>query len=85
MLLPCIFISSALVFAMLGIKNFAGVAVFAILYGFWSGSCMYHLSPSTQRYLRPLALDVSLIPSLLAQFSQHPGEHGYVDLYVLEK
>lgn len=40
MLVPCIFISSALVFAMLGLKDFAGVTVFAILYGFWSGSCM---------------------------------------------
>ncbi|KAF5325114.1 hypothetical protein D9619_009565 [Psilocybe cf. subviscida] len=58
MLLPCLFMSSALAFAMMGIKNFTGVAVFAILYGFWSGSY------------------VSLIPSLLAQFSKHAGEHG---------
>lgn len=48
MLLPCLFMSSALAFAMMGIKNFTGVAVFAILYGFWSGSCMYYLSSSAQ-------------------------------------
>jgi len=58
MLLPSLYISSALVFSMFGIKNFAGLTVFALLYGFWSGSY------------------VSLIPSLLAQLSSHPGELG---------
>jgi len=58
MLIPCLFLSSALAFAMLGVRNFAGVVVFGVLYGFWSGSY------------------VSLIPSLLAQFSTHPGEQG---------
>ncbi|XP_006455465.1 hypothetical protein AGABI2DRAFT_75392, partial [Agaricus bisporus var. bisporus H97] len=38
-LLPSLYISSALVFAIFGIKNFAGLTIFAILYGFWSGAC----------------------------------------------
>jgi len=38
MLLPSLYISSVLVFSMFGIRDFAGLTVFAILYGFWSGS-----------------------------------------------
>ncbi|KAF8809445.1 MFS general substrate transporter [Phlegmacium glaucopus] len=38
MLLPCMYISAALAFAWFGISNFAGVIVFGLLYGFWSGS-----------------------------------------------
>ncbi|GLB40073.1 putative MFS general substrate transporter [Lyophyllum shimeji] len=38
MLVPCLFISSGLVFSILGITSFAGVAIFGMLYGFWSGS-----------------------------------------------
>ena len=41
MLLPCLYISSALIFAILGITNLAGVVVFGLLYGFWSGSCEF--------------------------------------------
>lgn len=37
-LLPCLFISSALAFSMFAITNFTGMAVFGVLYGFWSGS-----------------------------------------------
>ncbi|KXN81984.1 Riboflavin transporter MCH5 [Leucoagaricus sp. SymC.cos] len=38
MLLPSLYISSALVFAMFGIHNAAGLTIFALLYGFWSGA-----------------------------------------------
>ncbi|KAF8148455.1 MFS general substrate transporter [Crassisporium funariophilum] len=38
MLLPCLFITSGLAFAMFGISNLAGVIIFGLLYGFWSGS-----------------------------------------------
>ncbi|KAF9447281.1 MFS general substrate transporter [Macrolepiota fuliginosa MF-IS2] len=38
MLLPSLYISSGLVFALFGINDFAGLTIFAILYGFWSGS-----------------------------------------------
>ncbi|KAF9472707.1 MFS general substrate transporter [Pholiota conissans] len=58
MLIPCVSVSSGLLFAMLGISNFNGVVVFGFLYGFSSGAY------------------VALIPSLLARFSSHPGEHG---------
>lgn len=39
MLIPCLVISSILVFSIFGVSNFAGVTVFGLLYGFWSGSC----------------------------------------------
>ncbi|KAJ7179763.1 major facilitator superfamily domain-containing protein, partial [Mycena filopes] len=39
MLIPCLAISSALVFSIFGLKTCAGVVIFAVLYGFWSGSC----------------------------------------------
>ncbi|KAJ7080941.1 major facilitator superfamily domain-containing protein [Mycena belliarum] len=38
MMIPCLAISSALAFSIFGIKTVADVVVFAILYGFWSGS-----------------------------------------------
>ncbi|KAF8880778.1 major facilitator superfamily domain-containing protein [Infundibulicybe gibba] len=38
MLIPCLVISSTLVFSIFGLHNFAGIAVFGLLYGFWSGS-----------------------------------------------
>jgi len=38
MLIPCLAISSILVFGIFGVSNFAGVTVFGLLYGFWSGS-----------------------------------------------
>lgn len=38
LLLPCLFISSALAFAMFGITSFPAVVAFGLLYGFWSGS-----------------------------------------------
>jgi hypothetical protein len=41
MLLPCLYISSALVFAILAVTNLVGVVVFGLLYGFWSGSCEF--------------------------------------------
>ena len=44
MLLPCLYISAALAFAWFGISNFAGVIVFGLLYGFWSGSCQSHFN-----------------------------------------
>lgn len=45
MLLPCLFISSALVFSMLAINRLAELVTFGILYGFWSGSCRFLLLP----------------------------------------
>lgn len=44
-LLPCLFISSALAFSMFAITNFTGMAVFGVLYGFWSGSCKCFFNP----------------------------------------
>ncbi|KAJ7118025.1 major facilitator superfamily domain-containing protein [Mycena crocata] len=38
MLIPCLAISSALIFSIFGLKTVAGVVIFAVLYGFWSGS-----------------------------------------------
>ncbi|KAJ7604834.1 major facilitator superfamily domain-containing protein [Mycena polygramma] len=38
MLIPCLAISSALTFSIFGLKNCAGILIFAVLYGFWSGS-----------------------------------------------
>jgi MFS transporter, MCT family, solute carrier family 16 (monocarboxylic acid transporters), member 10 len=77
MLLPCMYISAALAFAWFGISNFAGVIIFGLLYGFWSGSCEskanHHLSVCIESSIYS---DVSLIPSLLAQLSSHTGEHG---------
>ena len=46
MLLPCLYISAALAFAWFGILNFAGIIVFGLLYGFWSGSCEFKFGPS---------------------------------------
>ncbi|KAJ7722850.1 major facilitator superfamily domain-containing protein [Mycena metata] len=38
MMIPCLAISSALLFSIFGLKTCAGVIIFAALYGFWSGS-----------------------------------------------
>lgn len=39
MLIPCLAISSALIFSIFALKTCAAIIVFAALYGFWSGSC----------------------------------------------
>ena len=77
MLLPCLYISAVLAFAWFGISNFAGVVIFGLLYGFWSGSCEFKfIHYLTVRVFEPSTPDVSLIPSLLAQLSSYTGEHG---------
>jgi hypothetical protein len=84
MLLPSLYISSALVFSMFGIHTPAGLTLFALLYGFWSGSCKSALMPKNLPLFRLLSfdcLDVSLIPSLLVQLSSGPEELGYVQSY----
>ena len=40
-LVPITAITGILVFAIFGITEAAGTVVFAVLYGFFSGSCMY--------------------------------------------
>ena len=79
MLLPCLYISSVLAFAWLGVSNFVGVIFFGLLYGFWSGSCeskFIHYFVFPLLNYRLVYPDVSLIPSLLAQLSSYTGEHG---------
>ncbi|KAJ7120209.1 major facilitator superfamily domain-containing protein [Mycena epipterygia] len=38
MMIPCLVMSAALTFGIFGLRSFAGIVVFAVLYGFWSGS-----------------------------------------------
>ncbi|KAJ6597781.1 major facilitator superfamily domain-containing protein [Mycena vulgaris] len=38
MMIPCLAISSALTFSIFGLEDFAGIVIFGVLYGFWSGS-----------------------------------------------
>ena len=66
-----------MVFAMLSITNLTGVVIFGLLYGFWSGSCPCHCYSISSVHLNFYILDTSLIPTLLAQLSINPGEHGY--------
>ena len=42
--IPCVLTASVLVFCTLVVKDMAGIIVFAILYGFFSGSCTKLLS-----------------------------------------
>ncbi|KAF8810257.1 MFS general substrate transporter [Phlegmacium glaucopus] len=44
-IIPCVLIASALVFCTLAVKDVAGTMVFAILYGFFSGSYIGLLAP----------------------------------------
>ncbi|KAJ7628890.1 major facilitator superfamily domain-containing protein [Roridomyces roridus] len=37
-IIPCLFISAGLIFSIFGLKSVAGIVVFGVLYGFWSGS-----------------------------------------------
>ncbi|KAF9045397.1 major facilitator superfamily domain-containing protein [Panaeolus papilionaceus] len=45
MIIPCIFISALLVFCTLAVDNAPGTIIFAILYGFFSGSYISLLAP----------------------------------------
>lgn len=38
-MLICVFAVMALLFGLLGVKSLASVAVFAVLYGFFTGAC----------------------------------------------
>jgi len=78
MLLLSLFTSSMLVFVILAIHTPNGMTCFALLYGFWSGSCMFDLVSSRLKLLKSDHLDVSLIPSLLVQLTLEPRELGYV-------
>ncbi|KAF8142964.1 major facilitator superfamily domain-containing protein [Mycena galopus ATCC 62051] len=49
-LIPCGFISGALMWALLGVKNIAGVTIFALVYGFISGAFLSLASPSVAAF-----------------------------------
>jgi len=56
-MVPCVYMTSILIFCSLAINNIAGTMVFAILYGFFSGACECPWSVSSgcqkpQRILR---------------------------------
>jgi MCP family monocarboxylic acid transporter-like MFS transporter 10 len=46
MMIPCLAISSALIFSIFALRTVAGVVVFAVFYGFWSGSCEFSFCPA---------------------------------------
>lgn len=56
-LLPCTIIAGVLAFAWLGIHNLAGLVIFCILYGFFSGAIV-SLPPTVVAHLSP---DMSLL------------------------
>ncbi|PPQ96267.1 hypothetical protein CVT26_005547 [Gymnopilus dilepis] len=74
LLLPCLFISAGLAFAMLAISTLSGLLALAALFGFSSGSCRSQIIVYVG--FPDLSADISLIPSLLVQLSNHTGEHG---------
>jgi hypothetical protein len=47
MLVVCLAVSAGLAFSIFALDSFAGMVVFALLYGFWSGSCESLLSASS--------------------------------------
>ncbi|KAJ7198495.1 MFS general substrate transporter [Mycena pura] len=49
-LIPCGFISGALMWALLGVKSVAGVTIFALVYGFISGAFLSLTSPSVAAF-----------------------------------
>lgn len=77
-LIPCLTASSVLLFALFGIKTFAGVVVYGLLYGATSGACEPNLIHTSLAYCEADSnfTDFSLIPSLVAQLSRHLGEQG---------
>ncbi|KAG9077915.1 hypothetical protein FS749_010161 [Ceratobasidium sp. UAMH 11750] len=46
LLIPCATISGVLIFAMFGVKSSGALVVFGLLYGFFSGACMWFPNPS---------------------------------------
>jgi hypothetical protein len=76
MLIPCLLASAILMFGIFGLKSFAAIVIFGLLFGFTSGACTSHYN--IVFIVLTCSADVSLIPSLLAQLSTHIGELGWV-------
>ncbi|KAJ7468246.1 major facilitator superfamily domain-containing protein [Mycena galericulata] len=38
-IIPCLVASAGLTFSIFGLRSFASIVIFGVLYGFWSGSC----------------------------------------------
>lgn len=81
-IIPMTAIAGCLIFALLGAGSTAGMLVFAILYGFFSGGCKCLSDPfySPDRYL--VALVISLIAAVAASYAVDLGEVGCVALGV---
>ncbi|KAJ7447112.1 MFS general substrate transporter [Mycena galericulata] len=56
-LLPCGFISGALVWALLGVRNIAGMTFFALIYGFTSGAFLSLASPAVAAFSTSPSMD----------------------------
>ncbi|KAJ6592148.1 MFS general substrate transporter [Mycena vulgaris] len=60
-IVPCGFISGAIMWALLGVKSIAGVSIFALFYGFVSGAFLSLASPTVAAFSTSLTMnDVGL-------------------------
>ncbi len=81
-MIPVTVISGVLIFAMFGATNSAGMIVFAILYGFFSGGGAVFVSLATipNSFTLVWYLVISILAPVTAGFSRDVGEVGYVIL-----
>ena len=74
-IIPCVFLASVLVLCTLAIKDVAGTMIFAILYGFFSGSCKW-IPTSSSMVLILMVLDVSVLPPVISSTADTDSEIG---------
>jgi hypothetical protein len=72
---PCVLFASVLVFCTLAIKDVAGTMIFAILYGFFSGSCKW-IPTSSNVVMALMALDVSVLAPMISSTADTDSEIG---------
>ena len=65
-----------LVFSMLGIRDFTGVIIFGLLFGFFAGACQSRHPSYPDCPAQIVVLDISLLPPSIAILSDDMSEIG---------
>ena len=75
-MIPGFYLVSILVFCSLGVRDITGVMIFAVLFGFFSGTCELHLTAPLNPLLKATRLDASGLPTMVGSTAENDTEIG---------
>ena len=75
-MVPCVYMTSILIFCSLAIHNAAGTMVFAIFYGFFSGACECRLFLPSECQNLNVDSDASVLAPMVSSLAESDSEIG---------